>query len=224
MFKQPPMVSKGQKTGGAERLEQIHTLLNPPWRWMSSVVLMTSILLSPYAGLRTPGIGPYEGNVHQKSPQIAPDHSKTTQHNSSKSPRIPLHFLQPLVRLWARSWLPTTKAPPVMSEWPPMYLLAEIITSPGMLEKTVEILLEKKHLGILLGTFWAWKKKPSMWDRLRTWKYYGNIGNCFGVLWRKAVPHKICRCEKCCFLMARQSLAQNLSFLWRLYWLLAKRK
>jgi hypothetical protein len=39
-----------------------------------------------------------------------------------------------------------------------------------------------------------------------------------GVLWRKAVPHKICRCEKCCFLMVRQSLAQ------RLYWLLAKWK
>lgn len=176
MFKQPPMVSKGQKTGGAERLEQIHTLLNPPWRWMSSVVLMTSILLSPYAGLRTPGIGPYEGNVHQKSPQIAPDHSKTTQHNSSKSPRIPLHFLQPLVRLWARSWLPTTKAPPVMSEWPPMYLLAEIITSPGMLEKTVEILLEKKHLGILLGTFWAWKKKAfnvrPLEDMEILWKYW----------------------------------------------------
>ena len=136
--------------------------------------------------------------------QIAPDHSpsqKFTQFNpepqiipkppkkSSKSQTIPLH--SPALRLWARSWLPTTKAPPVMSEWPPMYLLAEIITSPKPRFIAPRFCWANiwGYLGHFLGIYTIFNVRPLEDMEIE------------GVLRRKAVPHKICRCEKCCFLM-----------------------
>ena len=102
-----------------------------------------------------------------------------------------------------------------------MYLLAEIITSPGMFEKNRGDFAGKKTSGDFAGHFLGMKKKSPLEDMEIVW----NIGI------RRVVEKScssqdlsFCRCEKCCFLMARQSLAHNLSFLWRLYWLLAKRK